>query len=74
VLEYVLQGHFGDWIEDIARSFQRRKIMHNSRSLVHAKDTRVVVNDSILKFHENDRRLRYRDEWLQKLEKLGVQR
>ncbi len=73
VLEYVLQGHFGDRVEDITRSFQRRKIMHNSRSLVHAKDTRVVVNDSILKFHENDRRLRYRDEWIERLEKLGVQ-
>ncbi len=72
VFEHILHGHFGDRIEDIARSFQRRKIMHNPRSLVHAKDTRVVVNDSILKFHENDRRMRYRDEWLQKLEKLGV--
>lgn len=72
LLEQVFQSHFGDRIEDITRSFQRKKIMRNTRSLVHAKDTRVVVNDSILKFHENDRRARYLGEWLEKLEKLGV--
>lgn len=72
VLEYLLQGSFGDRIEEITRSFQRMKIMRNSRSLVHAKDTRVVVNDSILKFHENDRRARYRDEWFERLEKMGI--
>lgn len=72
VLEHLLHGHFGDQVEGITRSFQRKKIMRNSRSLVHAKDTRVVVNDSILKFHENDRRARYRDEWYEKLEKMGV--
>lgn len=70
--EIFFQGKRGQWLENIVRVPQRRKIMHNPKSLVHAKDTRVVVNDSVLKFHENDRRSLYRDEWNKRLEKMGV--
>ncbi len=74
IVESLLSGRLGDYFERFTRSIQRKKIMHNTRSLVHAKDTRVVVNDSVLKFHENDRRIRYRDAWYERLEKLGVER
>ncbi len=70
--EMVLSGSFGSTVEKFARSFQRRKIMHNSKSLVHAKDTRVVVNDSMFKFHENDRRALYRDLWKKRVKEMGI--
>ena len=70
--EMVLSGSFGSTVEKFARSFQRRKIMHNSKSLVHAKDTRVVVNDSMFKFHGNDRRALYRDLWKKRVKEMGI--
>ncbi len=72
VCENLLSGSIGSSIEKFARSFQRRKIMRNPTSLVHANDTRVVVTDSMFKFHENDRRELYRREWYQRLEKIGI--
>ncbi|MBI1908037.1 hypothetical protein HYS28_01295 [Candidatus Uhrbacteria bacterium] len=41
--------------EDAARAFQERKFPASIRALKNV-DTRVVVNDRMLKFHENDRR------------------
>ncbi len=72
MIESLFEGKRGNWLENLVRAPQRRKIMKNIHSLVHAKDTRVVVNDSVLKFHENDRRTVYRDEWYKRLEKMGV--
>jgi hypothetical protein len=71
-LEQVFDGEVGRGFENAVRAFQRRKIMHNPESLVHAKDTRVVVNDRVLKFHENDRRALYRDMWLRRLKNMGI--
>lgn len=72
IMELIFQGERGRWLENMVRAPQRRKIMRNTSSLVHAKDTRVVVNDSVLKFHENDRRALYRDEWNKRLEEMGI--
>lgn len=72
VIENIFAHERGVWLENIVRSPQRKKIMRNTKSLVHAKDTRVVVNDSVLKFHENDRRVLYRDLWQKKLAEFGI--
>ena len=34
------------------------------------KDTRVVVNDNILKFHDNDPRAELQKKWEQKIEQI----
>jgi hypothetical protein len=33
-------------------------------------DSKVVINDQMLKFHTNDRRVRFRDEWQKKIAKI----
>lgn len=48
------------WAEPIARSFQCRRFPPQIKELAN-KDTRVVVNDCMLKFYPNDRREQYRD-------------
>ncbi len=70
--EELFSRSLGERIERASRALQRRKIMHNFPTLAHASDTRVVVNDSVLKFHENDRRIKYRDEWHIRCKQLGV--
>jgi len=65
--EYWCEGVFGDRFERIVRNMQYHKMMRNERSVVHCPDTRVVVSDTVLKFHERDRRLLYREKWQARL-------
>ncbi|KKT04335.1 MAG: hypothetical protein UV82_C0009G0075 [Candidatus Magasanikbacteria bacterium GW2011_GWD2_43_18] len=54
---------YGDMIEKQAKHAQEKKMAMNFSSVKDEHDTRVVVDDTMLKFHENDRRAYYRDEW-----------
>lgn len=47
-------------LEPLFRFFQRRRMPVHLSSLAN-QDSRVVVTDDMLKFHENDRRLEFRD-------------
>jgi len=58
---------YGDMIESQARHAQQKKMAMNFSSVKDEKDTRVVVDDTMLKFHENDRRAHYREEWRKRL-------
>jgi hypothetical protein len=49
---------------------QLAKMKMNLHSLQNEADTRVVISDEMLKFHENDRREEYRDKWLEKCNKI----
>lgn len=60
---FILQPPFlGSLIKNLIRKFQTRIIDQNLRELVNI-DTRVVINDKMLKFHSNDRREVFYKKW-----------
>lgn len=62
-IEHVLAGRSGDIIEVKAKRWQKKKMGRNIHSLQDLPDSRVVVSDTMLKFHENDRREYFRQRW-----------
>jgi hypothetical protein len=48
------------WFEALARRIQKRRFPEVIQNMAN-RDTRVVVSDAMLKFHDNDRRAEYRD-------------
>lgn len=52
-------GQYGDMLEKQAKSIQERRMK--------PRELAVVVNDTMMKFHENDRREYFRDEWKKRL-------
>jgi len=73
ILEKLLLGRLGNVLESLARKIQHIKFSMNTKSIANLPDTRVVINDSVLKFHENDRRLLYRDKFYQSLNSLELE-
>ncbi len=63
--EFVYGGFFGDLFEKIAKFIQIKKMSQKKKDLAVHNDTKVIIEDNMLKFHENDRRL----EFLEKFEK-----
>ena len=63
VLEKIWSGNYGNLMEAQARGMQKARMVLNYMSVQNAPDTRVVVNDKMLKFHESDRREEYRKKW-----------
>ncbi len=68
--EVLLSGRLGNYKEQIAKRLQKMKMERNTKSIQHEPDTRVIVSDEMLKFHENDRRGYYRERWMEKIEKI----
>lgn len=50
------------WLEPWARRLQEGRLPEKIRAMMN-KDTRVVLNDDVLKFHDQDRRAEIRDAW-----------
>ncbi len=50
------------WLNPLYRRFQYAIIDHNLKSLVNV-DTRVIINERMLKFHDNDRREIFYKQW-----------
>ena len=50
------------FFEKLFRFIQKRNFSPEIADLVN-KDTRVIVSDDMLKFHENDRRAKFRDKF-----------
>ena len=56
ILAGLIFSKFGARLEKTFKKIQLRKMASNVSSLAKEKDTRVIISDSVLKFHENDRR------------------
>ncbi len=61
--EMLFTGELGNALNHLCRRFQLRLITSRKGSRLWQHTTDVVVNDDMLKFHENDRRTLYRDQW-----------
>ncbi|MFH1207315.1 MAG: hypothetical protein V1668_01785 [Patescibacteria group bacterium] len=57
------------WPESLFRSWQEKIMPENLRAMAN-KDTRVVVNDSVLKFHDTDRRQSFLEQWRERKEQV----
>lgn len=58
-----------NFLNEIAKKIQVKKMSKNKKSAARAKDSRVVISDTILKFHEQDRRAKYREQWQETINK-----
>ncbi len=64
--EYCLQHRIGNVCEQWAKKIQRAHMKKNTQSVQNKGDTRVIISDGMLKFHEQDRRAWYKKEWEQR--------
>lgn len=66
----VLLGNpFGDFLERSLKKFWLKRIDTSARA--DEPDVRIVADDTMLKFHEKERRKVYRTEWEHTMERLG---
>lgn len=70
ILEKIFSGIFFDTVENICRFFQ--KIKMKSKAEWRREEKAVIINNNMLKFHENDRRRFYQKKWLEKCLENGI--
>ncbi|MBI2984937.1 MAG: hypothetical protein HYY50_04935 [Candidatus Kerfeldbacteria bacterium] len=63
----------GWWLESWARERQMKKMAKNVTSKSKAPTTDVIISDEVLKFHEEDRRRKYNQAFVEKLRSLGIE-
>lgn len=72
VLQRVLEALAASaWFERWAERFQQQRLPQHLRSLANT-DTRVVLNQRMLKFHDNDRREQYAKQFTEQCARIGV--
>lgn len=64
-------GAWGDLLERFYEKIQRRILPKALRDLAN-QDSRVILSDTMLKFHDNDRRQQYQERWRKKCQELGI--
>jgi hypothetical protein len=68
--EFVLKSFMGNWWENLLKQIQLKFMSQKKKDLAVLGDKRVIISDSILKFHENDRRMEYQEKFEKKREEL----
>ncbi|PIR74553.1 MAG: hypothetical protein COU35_01920 [Candidatus Magasanikbacteria bacterium CG10_big_fil_rev_8_21_14_0_10_47_10] len=63
IAQIILGGRFGGLVEKKVTRIQKAKMIRNAQSKMGDGTTDVIISDVMLKFHENDRREYFRDEW-----------
>jgi hypothetical protein len=54
--EKALSGKLGNWLENYFKLVQKNKMDKNTESVAKEPNTKVVISDDVLKFHETDTR------------------
>lgn len=68
----ILGGRFGGLVEKNVKRIQKAKMIRNAQSKMEDRTTDVIISDVMLKFHENDRREYFRDEWKKRCSRMTV--
>lgn len=66
--EKMWEGSYGDLINAQAKKIQLAKIKYSGKPIDRGEDKGVVISDGVLKFHEKDTRIKYREDWLAKIQ------
>ena len=62
MLEKVFNGRFGDTVERVCRLLQRAKMKRTPQG-ARPVENAVIISDTMLKFHEHDRRQEFHERW-----------
>jgi hypothetical protein len=68
ILEYILKGRIGDFLEKFIRNFQLKR--HNRKKPALGHEASVIVNDSMLKYHNVDRRKEFARKFMERYLKM----
>lgn len=70
--ENTFAGSVGEPLEQSARSMQMKRMQRNKHSRQNDATTDVVISDTLLKYHERDRRAEVREKFERRLHELGL--
>ena len=62
---------YGDLLEKQAKGAQWQKLKLSIKDAAARHDSAVVIEEGIIKLHENDRRAEYREQWLNKIKQFS---
>ncbi|OGJ43178.1 hypothetical protein A3I58_00775 [Candidatus Peregrinibacteria bacterium RIFCSPLOWO2_02_FULL_39_10] len=62
LFEILLDGVFGNFIEDKLRKWQQKRA--HGKMEIAGEQSSLLVNDHVLKFHNIDRRTEYKNKWI----------
>lgn len=68
--EWIFNGWIGDKLELLLKWYFEQRAAKMAKML--PKSASIIVSDKMQKFHNNDRRQMYREEWEQKLNRFGL--
>lgn len=64
--EFIYGGFLGNQLEKLFKKIQLKKMSQNKKDMAVVGDSKVIISDTMVKLHENDRRLQYLQEFEKK--------